>query len=154
QLKGGATPTKVAASDEPKEKEPPPTPTRGGKHEKAPREVKVASSKGGKGSKGGGGGDDDLAPVKGSAPAASGPVDLLTSKAAGPYRSRDFAGAAAALKGQKGAESLVTQLGQLAGVYGKAEGDKTKNVQAAVNEYQGVLALDQKLSKGIHAAYV
>jgi tetratricopeptide (TPR) repeat protein len=154
QLKGGggSTPTKVAAAEEPKAKEPPPAPAHG-KHEKAPKEVKVA--KGGKAPKGGGGGDDDLAPVKGgAAPAAGGPVDLLTSKAAGPYRSRDFAGAAAALKGQKGAESLVGQLNQLAGVYGKAEGDKTKNVQAAVSEYQGVLALDQKLSKGIHAAYV
>lgn len=133
--------------------------------EKAPAPVPVASSDradrhtgGSKSNKrgashgGGGDDDDDLAPVQNSG--GGGSVDLLSSKAGAPYKAKDFAGAASALKSLgKSGESLASQVSSLGSVYAKAEIDKSKNVQAAVNEYQQAMAIDARIGKGTHGAY-
>lgn len=87
---------------------------------------------------------------------ASGTFDLMTSAAAGPYRSKDFAGAAQALRSIKGpqqrtAESAASQVAQLQQLFTKAESDR--NLATAISSYQQALGIDAKLAKGFHGTY-
>jgi hypothetical protein len=91
-----------------------------------------------------------------SAGSASGTFDLLTSPAGGPYRSKDFGGAAQALRNIKGpqqrnAESAASQVMQLQQFFTKAESDR--NPSTAIPSYQQALGIDAKLAKGFHGAY-
>jgi tetratricopeptide (TPR) repeat protein len=140
--------TKVASSKEP--------------HKSSSSEKSSSKSSSSKSSSAGGGDDDDeLAAVpKGS---SGGGGDVLGSKAAsGPYKSKDFNGAAQALrlqaKGEKGKAAekdiaLAAKVAELGNHYTKAEADKTKNPTSAVNEYVTALNLDATISKGTHTAY-
>jgi tetratricopeptide (TPR) repeat protein len=113
--------------------------------------------------------DDDLASVsvskaeKDVASANSGGADVLGSKtASGPYRAKDFAGSAQALRLQAKSEKgkpfdrdtqLAAQVANLGAIYAKAEADKTKNLPQAVAEYQQALGIDAQIGKGTHGAY-
>ncbi len=104
--------------------------------------------------------DDDLATVS-TGGGASGDV-LASRSAAGPYKAKDFAGAAQALRMQaknekgKAAEkdiALAAQISNLGAVYSKAEGEKAGNPAAAVNDYQAAMGIDARVGKGTHGAY-
>lgn len=91
--------------------------------------------------------DDELATV------SSGGTDALSIKgAAGPYKAKDFAGAAAAAKAA-GKAPVAQKITALAAVYAKAEADKTKNASSAMTAYQNAMAIDASVGKSTHAAY-
>jgi len=103
--------------------------------------------------------DEDATP----APSGGGGGDLMSNHAAlGPYRAKDFNGAASALRqaaqslhgsaAQK-AQSTAAQIGQLASAYQRAESSKGSNPVAAVQAYNQAMAIDASVSHGMHGAY-
>jgi tetratricopeptide (TPR) repeat protein len=147
----GSSDPKPVAHNDPKPDKTPPT----GKPDKKPAGSKTVDD------------DDDLAPVSaGSNPGGAMNTvsgDVLASKtAAGPYKAKDFAGAATALrlqaKNEKGKNAeksiaIAAQVAQLGNLYNKAEADKLKNIPVAVSEYQQAGAIDARIGRNTHAAY-
>lgn len=103
--------------------------------------------------------EEDLAPLspRPSASATSaGGSDLLSTRAAAPYRSRDFAAAAQALRSEgrgKAFDSLALQVTSLGSHYAAAESQKGSNLQGAINEYQQALLIDARIGKATHSSY-
>jgi hypothetical protein len=79
-----------------------------------------------------------------------------------PYRAKDFAGAANALRqaaaSQRGSTAqrtlgVASQVSQLGNAYARAEGAKSSNAAAAIQAYNQAVALDQQLSHGLLVPY-
>ena len=108
--------------------------------------------------------DGDLATVKvgKNAPAASAMAQPSSKAGMAAYKARDFAAAAKLIRqesmtlGEKQAMKTLeyaNQVQQLQLLVEKAAGDESKNASSSVKEYEQAISLDQKLSKGVHAAY-
>jgi hypothetical protein len=107
-------------------------------------------------------GGGDSAPSK---PAKEEPVaaPVASGNALALYKSKDFDGAMKAyrLEGMKyvGAKSqqfidTANQVKQLKTSLDKAAGEESSAPQAAVKDYEECLALDSKISKGVHAGFI
>ncbi|MSP61930.1 MAG: FHA domain-containing protein [Myxococcales bacterium] len=105
--------------------------------------------------------DDELAAVPHEGGGAAGDV-LAVKGAAGPYKAKDWNGAATAIrmaaKSEKGKNAektiaLASQVTMLGGIYTKAEGDKARNASAALQGYQQAMAIDGRIGKGTHGGY-
>ena len=107
--------------------------------------------------------DDPDALVKPGKIAASAPAAAPDSKAAmAAYRARDFAGAAKLYmqESMKQTEKqaiktieFANQVRQLQQIVDRATVDEAKNAPQAVKEYDQAIQLDQKLTRGVHAAF-
>jgi hypothetical protein len=103
--------------------------------------------------------DGDLANVKvGKSVAAP---DSKAGMAA--YKARDFAGAVRLLRAESMKQSsekqalktldFANQVAQLQQIVDRATADEAKNASQAVKEYEQAIAIDQRLTRGMHAAY-
>jgi hypothetical protein len=165
----GGTPAAAPAPSRPTSSNPPPSAatvaamTREPRppREREPREAK--SSRPAPRATGKGEEDGDLATVKvGKGPASSGPPpDSKAGMAA--YKARDFAGAVKLLRAESMKQAsekqalktldFANQVAQLQQLVEKATADEAKNASQAVKEYEQAIAIDQRLTRGMHAAY-
>ena len=94
----------------------------------------------------------------------AGSADLMAVKAAAAaYKSKDFAGAAQALRLQAKSEKVAVsqklivtaaQVAKLGDAFGRAEGAKGSNPSSAVADYQTALGIDASVGHGFHGAYI
>jgi tetratricopeptide (TPR) repeat protein len=111
---------------------------------------------------------DELAPIKvkpeKTPPASAGGGGTLSGAVLAAYKSKDFATAdrlerIEAVKQTNPKESAKTletanQIRALKALLDKAEADESKAPEAALKEYNDAIAIDARLGKGVHAAFL